>query len=86
MNEAGGVWNLKHPVMGRLSFELAYVLPNESQRRVYLSDDGDNRMLAQFVSTTPGDLSCGTLWGAKFTQQSDLNGVLHHPHCMHSVP
>ena len=61
--------------MGRLSFELAYVLPNDSQRRVYMTDDGDNRMLAHFVATKPGALDCGTLWGATVTQTSELNGA-----------
>jgi hypothetical protein len=76
VNETGGLWNVKHPVMGRLSYELAYVVPNDSLRRVYMTDDGDNRMFSHFVATTPGDLSCGTLWGAKFTQLSALNGAM----------
>ena len=75
MSEAGVPSHSKHVAMGRLSFELAYVLPNDSQRRVYMTDDGDNRMLAHFVSATPGSLQCGTLWGAAVTQTSALNGA-----------
>lgn len=78
-NANGELWNRKHLAMGRLSYELAFVLPNESQRRVYMTDDGDNRMLAHFISTSPGDLACGTLWGAKLTQQSALNGTYSFP-------
>ena len=70
--------NRKHLAMGRLSFELAYVLPSELQGRVYMTDDGDNRMLAHFAPTTPGVLDCGTLWGATVTQNSALNGAQHH--------
>ena len=79
MHDTGAVWNMKHPAMGRLSYELAYVLPNQSQRVVYMTDDGDNKMLARFVSTTPGDLSCGVVWGANVTQLSAQNGMYSNP-------
>ena len=59
----------KHFAMGRFSHEQAIVLPD--QRTVYLSDDGTNNALFLFVADAAGDLSAGTLYAARFTQQDD---------------
>ncbi|WKE66550.1 DUF839 domain-containing protein [Gallaecimonas kandeliae] len=62
----------KHYAMGRMSHELSYVMPDE--RTVYLSDDGANVGFFMFVADKAGDLSAGTLYGAKWHQRSAENG------------
>ena len=59
---------VKHVAMGRYSHENAQVMPDEST--VYLSDDGYDTVLFKFVADTAGDLSAGTLYAAKVTQDS----------------
>ena len=58
----------KHYAMGRLSHELAYVMPD--QKTVYMSDDGTNGTLFMFVADTAADLSAGQLYAAKWNQVS----------------
>lgn len=58
----------KHYAMGRLAVELAYVMPD--QKTAYLTDDGTNVGLYRFVAKTPGDLSAGSLWAARWNQTS----------------
>lgn len=54
--------------MGRLSHELALVLPDN--RTVLSTDDMDgNGALVMFVADTAGDLTAGTLYAAKFSNQ-----------------
>ncbi len=55
--------------MGRFSRENAVVMPD--QRTVYLSDDGTGTVFFKFVTDTPGDLSAGTLYAAKATQDAE---------------
>jgi hypothetical protein len=62
----------KHYSMGRLAWELAYVMPD--QKTVYAGDDGSNRGMMRFVADTAGDLSSGTLYAAKLYQKSADNG------------
>jgi len=70
--KADGTGFTKHYAMGRFSHELAYVLPD--QKTVYLSDDGTNDAIYMYVADTAGDLSAGTLYAAKMTQTSDVDG------------
>ena len=58
----------KHYAMGRLAFELAYVMPDS--KTVYMSDDGGNVGFYMFVADTAGDLSAGNLYAAKWNQTS----------------
>ncbi|WPL15454.1 putative phosphatase [Thiorhodovibrio winogradskyi] len=58
----------KHYAMGRIALELGYVLPD--RKTLYLSDDGTNVGLFRFVAQTPGDLSAGSLWAARWSQRS----------------
>lgn len=58
----------KHYAMGRLAFELSYVMPDE--KTVYMSDDGTNVGFYMFIADTAGDLSAGTLYAAKWNQTS----------------
>lgn len=62
----------KHYAMGRMSHELAYVMPDN--KTVYMSDDGTNVGLFMFKADTAKDLSAGTLYAAKWTQTSATNG------------
>jgi hypothetical protein len=62
----------KHYAMGRQAWELPYVMPDNMT--VYGSDDGENTMLTMFKAAKPNDLSCGTLYGARFNQTSNSSG------------
>lgn len=52
--------------MGRFSHENAVVMPDE--KTVYMSDDGTDTVFFKFVADTAGDLTSGTLYAAKATQ------------------
>lgn len=55
--------------MGRLSHELSVVMPD--RRTVITTDDvNGNGVLAMLVADQPGDLTSGTLYAAKFANQS----------------
>lgn len=71
-NSKGETEYVKHYSMGRLAHELAYVMPDE--KTVYLTDDGTNGALFMFIADEKRDLSSGTLYAAKLTQKSELNG------------
>jgi secreted PhoX family phosphatase len=64
---------IKHFAMGRFSHENAQVMPDE--RTVYLSDDGYDTVLFKFVADTAGDLSSGTLYAAKVTQDDSSDSA-----------
>ena len=52
--------------MGRFEHENAVVMPD--QRTAYMSQDNTNGVFYKFVADNPGDLTSGTLYGAKVTQ------------------
>ena len=56
----------KHYAMGRIAWELAYVMPNK--KTVYAGDDSTNKGMFRFDADTAGDLSSGNLYIAKLTQ------------------
>jgi hypothetical protein len=58
----------KHYAMGRRANELAYVMPD--QKTVYMTDDGSNDSFQMFIAKTPGDLSEGRLFAARWFQTS----------------
>ncbi|MBY5991809.1 alkaline phosphatase PhoX [Ferrimonas balearica] len=58
----------KHYAMGRYEHENAVVMPD--QRTVYLSQDDTGGVMFKFVADAAGDLSSGTLYGAKLTQDA----------------
>ena len=72
LNGAGDTRVIKHFAMGRLSTEIAYVLPDE--RTVFLSEDNTNSPLVMFVADKARDLSAGTLYAAKWTQRGGGGG------------
>ena len=62
----------KRYAMGRVAVELAYVMPDN--KTAYISDDGTNVGFFMFIADAPGDLTAGTLYGAKWVQTSQENG------------
>ncbi len=56
----------KHYAMGRIAWELAYVMPNN--KTVYAGDDSTNKGMFRFEAASAGDLSSGNLYIAKLTQ------------------
>lgn len=72
VTEAGDATIAKHYGMGRISMELANVMPDK--KTAYLSNDGTNTDLYRFVADKEGDLSAGQLFAAKWVQTSADNG------------
>lgn len=62
----------KHFAMGRLAFELAYIMPD--QRTAYLTDDGSMVGLFRFKADAAATLTAGSLYAAKLTQTSAEHG------------
>ncbi len=58
----------KHYCLGRISREVAQVMPDE--RTVLMGDDTTNGGLFMFIADQPRDLSAGTLYVARWTQTS----------------
>jgi secreted PhoX family phosphatase len=61
----------KLETLGRFSHENSVVMPD--LKTVFLSDDGSGVVFFKFVADTAGDLSSGTLYGAKVTQANGVN-------------
>ncbi|KXS53643.1 MAG: cell surface protein [Marinobacter sp. T13-3] len=59
---------VKMRALGRFSHENAVVMPDE--KTVYLSDDGTGTVFFKFVADNAGDLTSGTLYAAKATQDN----------------
>jgi len=57
---------VKHYTIGRYEHENSVVMPD--RRTVYSSQDDTGGVLFKFIADTPEDLSFGTLYGAKLTQ------------------
>lgn len=64
----GGTRVSKHFSMGRLSFELGEVMAD--RRTVYFGDDGNDVIRAMYVADKENDLSAGTLYAARWLQES----------------
>lgn len=62
----------KHYSMGRLAWELAYVMPDK--KTVYGGDDGSFRGMFRYVADSAEDLTKGKLYAAKLSQISAENG------------
>ena len=62
----------KHYGMGRFARELVQVMPDN--KTVLMGDDYTGGAMFMFIATTAGDLSSGTLYGAKVTQTASTNG------------
>lgn len=61
---------VKHFAMGRFEHENATAMPDG--KTVYLSQDDTGGVLFKFIADTKNDLSAGTLYGAKLTQDKGL--------------
>ena len=72
VSDAGDGSVVKHYAMGRLSMEMAMVMPDK--KTAYISNDGTNVDLYRFVADTDGDLSTGQLFALKWVQTSADNG------------
>lgn len=62
----------KHYAMGRVSVEMALVMPD--QRTVYISDDGTNVGMYLYHADKRGDLSAGDLYALQWQQTGSDNG------------
>jgi secreted PhoX family phosphatase len=62
----------KHYCLGRISRELVQVMPDN--KTVLMGDDYTGGAMFMFIADTPGDLSAGTLYGAKMTQKTPTQG------------
>ncbi|NBS76315.1 MAG: DUF839 domain-containing protein, partial [Betaproteobacteria bacterium] len=62
----------KHYCLGRISRELVQVMPD--QKTVLMGDDYTGGALFMFIADKAGDLSAGTLYGAKMMQTSADSG------------
>lgn len=72
VSDAGEGSIVKHFAMGRLSMEMANVMPDK--KTAYISNDGTNVALYRFVADKEGDLSSGQLYALKWVQTSADNG------------
>ncbi len=72
VTEAGDASIVKHYAMGRISMELAKVMPDK--KTAYITNDGTNTTLYRFVADKEGDLSSGNLHALKWVQTSADNG------------
>jgi secreted PhoX family phosphatase len=68
---AGTPTPVKHFTIGRYEHENSVVMPDG--KTVYSSQDDTGGVLFKFVADTAEDLSSGTLYGAKLTQDAGLN-------------
>ncbi len=62
---------IKHFTLGRVAHENPVIMPDK--KTVYLTDDGSKKGFYKFVADTAGDLSAGTLYAAKVTQDATLD-------------
>ena len=62
---------VKHFTIGRYEHENSIVMPD--RKTVYASQDDTGGVLFKFIADTAEDLSSGTLYGAKLTQDAGLN-------------
>lgn len=72
VGQAGKTKAVKHYAMGRIALEMFAIMPDG--RTAYAGDDGRDTMLLMFVADKTGDLSAGTLYGARWNQISGDNG------------
>ncbi len=64
----------KRFAMGRFSHENSVIMPDN--KTAYLSDDGTGTVLFKFIADQENDLSAGTLYAAKITQNGAAGAAL----------
>ena len=62
---------VKHFTLSRSAHENPVIMPDH--KTVYLTDDGSNKGFYKFIADTADDLSVGTLYAAKVTQDATNN-------------
>lgn len=67
--DASTTATVKHYSMGRLSYEMTRIM--NDGKTGYSGDDGTGTILTKYVADTAGDLSAGTIYAAKITQNAD---------------
>ena len=72
VSDAGDASIVKHYSCGRLSMEMAMVMPDK--KTAYISNDGTNVALYRYVADKEGDLTAGQLYALKWVQTSAENG------------
>jgi hypothetical protein len=72
VNPDGTASVVKHYSMGRRSYEIAQVMPD--QRTVLFGNDSAHGCLFMYIADVAQDLSAGKLYAAKLTQTSASNG------------
>lgn len=72
----GSARPVKHHAMGRIALELFQFMPDN--RTAYAGDDGRDTMLLMYVADQAGDLSAGTIYGARWDQISGEKGGQAH--------
>ena len=70
---AANTFAQKHYSMGRISWEMAYVMPNN--KTVYAGDDGSKRGMFRYEADRAEDLTAGTLYAAKLTQTATVSAA-----------
>ncbi len=65
---------VKHFTLGRVAHENPIIMPDE--KTVYLTDDGGHKGFYKFVADTAGDLSSGTMYAAKATQDDETDSSI----------
>ena len=59
---------VKHFTLGRVAHENVVIMPDN--KTVYITDDGSNKGFYKFVASQANDLSAGTIYAAKLTQDA----------------
>ncbi|MCP5211070.1 MAG: DUF839 domain-containing protein [Hahellaceae bacterium] len=59
---------VKHFTLGRVAHENVVVMPDK--KTVYITDDGSDKGFYKFIANTAGDLSAGTIYAAKLSQDA----------------
>jgi secreted PhoX family phosphatase len=72
VNGNGQTSVVKHHAMGRGTWEMGIVMPDE--RTAYLGDDGNYGLMTMFVADTAKQLSAGTLYAARWNQTASTGG------------
>jgi len=72
VKEDGSTAVTKHYNLGRATWEMGKIMPDG--KTVYFGDDGDHVALFMFVADTANDLLAGTLYAARWQQESAENG------------
>jgi len=72
VNSSGGATATKHYAMGRLGFELGYVMPD--RKTAFMTDDVVNGGFFMFIADVAGKLDAGTLYAMRSYQTSAVGG------------